>query len=70
MAETDLEEAKAEALQLQEVLADELPYVILFTPQIAEPVRADVQFPIEEVLDGVQVMLGSSGGLLSIVKVD
>ncbi len=55
LAATDLEKAKELAYKLQEMLAEDLPYVVLFTAPIYEAYRADqIQFPYTEVLDGLQ----------------
>lgn len=59
LAATDIEKARELAYKLQEMLAEDLPYVVLFTAPIYEAYRADeVQFPYTDVLDGIQNMLG------------
>ena len=67
--ESDLAAAKQEAFRLQEILADEVPYVVLFTTQVLEPVGANVEFPFDKVLDGVQNYLQYVNGPLSYVNV-
>jgi len=59
VAETDLAKAQQIAFQLEEILADEAPYVPLFNAPLFEAYRSDrVKFPYTEVLDGLQ---GASG---------
>jgi ABC-type transport system substrate-binding protein len=55
LVETDLEAARQQVFKLQEFLAEDLPYVVLFTTPILEPYRSDrLEFPYTEVLDGIQ----------------
>ena len=63
--ETDLARAREKAFQLQEFLAEELPYVVLFTTPIREPVRSNVKFPFEDVLDGLQNYFQTANGPLA-----
>ena len=70
VAETDIDEAHRQASRLQELLADELPYVVLLTTQILEPVRDNVKFPFYEVMDGVQNYFQSPNGPLSYTLID
>ncbi|HEY8486757.1 MAG TPA: ABC transporter substrate-binding protein [Limnochordales bacterium] len=64
---TELDEARAIAFQLQAILAEELPYVVLFTTPILEAYRSDrVRYPFTEVLDGIQG--GGMAGMPSLVK--
>ncbi len=62
---TDLDEAKENAFRLQEILAEESPYVVLFTTQILEPVSNSVKFPFTTVMDGFQNYLQSANGPLA-----
>ena len=51
---------------MQEFLADELPYVVLFTTPIVETYRNDrIEFPYTESLGGLQ----NSAGLTTIVQI-
>lgn len=61
----DLETARVRALRLQQTLAEELPWVVLFTPELLEPVRNDVLLPFDVALDGLQSRLVPASGLLS-----
>ena len=70
VAETDIDNAREQAFRLQELLADELPYVVLLTTQILEPVRSNVQFPFDEVMDGIQNYFQSPNGPLSYTLID
>ena len=70
VSETDLAKAKQQAARLQGILADELPYVVLFTNQILEPVRSNVHFPFVDVMDGLQNYFQSANGALSNTKIE
>ena len=66
LAETDLERAQQQVFRLQEFLADELPYVVLFTTPIVETFRSDrIEFPYTDSLGGIQ----EASGLPTIVLV-
>ena len=66
LAETDLERAREQVFRLQEFLADELPYVVLFTTPIVETFRSDrIEFPYTESLGGLQ----EAAGLPAIVHI-
>jgi len=55
LATNDLEEARELCFRMQEILAIDLPYVVLFDTMIAEAYRADmIEFPFTETLGGVQ----------------
>ncbi|NPA92039.1 MAG: ABC transporter substrate-binding protein [Chloroflexi bacterium] len=55
LEETDMEKAREQAFELQEILSTELPYVTLFTAPILEAYNPEVvQFPYTETLDGIQ----------------
>lgn len=63
--EDDMEKAREKAFKLQEILADELPYIVLFDTPMLEAYRSDrLQFPYTKVLSGLQYV----GGLTSSVK--
>jgi len=54
MAATDLETARELIFQLQEKLAQDVPYIVLFDTPILEAYRGDrLQFPYTEVLGGL-----------------
>ncbi len=64
LAETDLDTAHEQAARMQEFLAEDLPWVVLFTTPIVETYRSDrIEFPYTEYLGGIQEV----GGLPSIV---
>jgi ABC-type transport system substrate-binding protein len=65
MASTDLEEALELAYQQQEILANDVPYITLFTAPVLEAYTDSVEFPYTEILDGIQ----GAGGLTAGVKV-
>ncbi len=59
LASTDLKEARELAFKLQEMLAEDLPYAVLFTSPIVEAYRSDIiKFPYESTLDGLQGVNG------------
>ena len=59
LATTDLEEARQQVFQMQEFLANDLPYVVLFTTPIVETFRSDrIEFPYTETLGGLQEASG------------
>lgn len=67
LAATDLEEAREIAFRLQEKLAEDVPYVVLFDSPIVEAYRSDrVQYPFTKVLDGIQG--GGLAGMPSLVN--
>jgi ABC-type transport system substrate-binding protein len=50
-----VEEARPLVFKMQEMLAEDVPYVILFDTPIKEAYRADeIEFPYTEVLGGIQ----------------
>ena len=62
LAETDLEAARRQVFGMQRFLAEELPYVVLFTTPIAETFRSDrIAFPYTEILGGLQESAGLPG---------
>jgi ABC-type transport system substrate-binding protein len=64
------EECKQIGNELQEILAVELPYVLLFDTGIKEAYRtASIEFPFEEGLSGLQYGHLTGGNLQSVVKV-
>ena len=64
LSETDLEEARRQAFRMQEFLADETPWVVLFTTPIVETYRSDrIEFPYTDNLGGLQ----EASGLTTIV---
>jgi len=68
--ETDLDEALALVFQQQELLAEDLPYVILFTTPIVEAYRSSaIQFPYTENLDGLQTTGSDADGLPCRVRI-
>jgi ABC-type transport system substrate-binding protein len=57
-AATDLEEARVLIREMDAILAEDLPYVVLFTTPIIEPYRTTLQFPFTSTLDGIQNLVG------------
>ena len=59
LAETDVEAARQKVFEMQEFLADDLPYVTLFTTPTVETYRSDrIEFPYTETLGGLQNTAG------------
>ncbi len=59
VAETDLQSAQDQVFRMQAFLADDLPYVTLFTTPIVETYRSDtIEFPYTENLGGLQNVAG------------
>ena len=59
LATTDPEEARQQVFQMQEFLADDLPYVVLFTTPVVETYRSDrLVFPYTTTLGGLQAAAG------------
>lgn len=55
VAETDIVKARELVFKLQEILAEELPYIVLFDTPLLEAYRADrIKFPYTQALDGIQ----------------
>ncbi|MDE0603749.1 MAG: ABC transporter substrate-binding protein [bacterium] len=66
LAETEVEAAQQQVFQMQQFLAEELPYVTLFTTPIVETFRSDrIEFPYTDILGGLQ----ESAGLASLVTI-
>lgn len=60
----DLEVAKSALWQMERILAQDLPYLVLYHPEIAEAYRSDrLDFGIRNVLGGIQGRLGGLADL-------
>ncbi|HVR32465.1 MAG TPA: ABC transporter substrate-binding protein [Acidimicrobiia bacterium] len=55
---TDLDEARQLVREMDAILAEDLPYVTLFTTPIIEPFRTNLSFPFTSSLDGLQNLFG------------
>ena len=59
LAETDVDAAREQVFRMQQFLAEDLPYVVLFTTPIVETCRSDrIDFPYTEILGGLQESAG------------
>jgi ABC-type transport system substrate-binding protein len=67
---TDLDEARTIAYELQEMIAEDAPYLFFYTSQILEPVRTDVDLPYVKTLSGLQHYFQSMNGPLSFVRLE
>ena len=66
LAETEVQAAREQVFQMQQFLAEELPYVTLFTTPIVETFRSDrIEFPYTDILGGLQ----EAAGLASLVTI-
>jgi ABC-type transport system substrate-binding protein len=65
LEETDLAIARQRVFEIQQLLAEDLPYVVLFTNPILETYRRDrLEFPYTEVLSGIQGQNGLATSVL------
>jgi ABC-type transport system substrate-binding protein len=55
---TTFDECKEIADEIQQTLAEELPYVVLFATSITEVYSDELDFPYTETLDGLQNLYG------------
>ncbi|MCY4368488.1 MAG: ABC transporter substrate-binding protein [bacterium] len=62
-AETDLNEAARIVREMDAILANDVPYVVLFTTPVLEAYRNTLEFPSTEVLDGLQNFLALPGSV-------
>ena len=66
LSETDLNAARDQVFKMQEFLADDLPYVVLFTTPLLESYRSDrLTYPYTKTLGGLQ----STNGMASAVVI-
>ena len=52
-ATRDLEEARALVRQAEAIIADDQPYVVLFTTPVIEAYRGGVQYPFTDMIGGI-----------------
>jgi ABC-type transport system substrate-binding protein len=55
---TDVDEARDVIKEMDAILAEDLPYVVLFTAPIIEPFRNTLEFPFTDNLSGLQNLQG------------
>ena len=55
---TDLDQARETIKEMDAILAEDVPYVVLFTAPILEPFNASLQFPFTDTLSGLQNLQG------------
>ena len=66
LVETDISAARDQVFKMQEFLADDLPYVVLFTTPILETYRSDrMEYPFTDNLGGLQ----NAGGMPSLATI-
>lgn len=59
LAASDIDKAKELGFKLQEILAQDLPYIVLFDAPVVEAYRSDqIIFPYEQTLSGLQYVQG------------
>jgi peptide/nickel transport system substrate-binding protein len=59
-AANKLEDARAIAFDLQNILATELPYITLFTNPIYDAYQSSIAYPYTKVFDGIQGIYGAA----------
>ncbi|ABV34562.1 ABC transporter substrate-binding protein [Pseudothermotoga lettingae] len=60
LAASDINKARELSFKLQEILAEDLPYLVLFDTPVTEAYRSDqVVFPYEKTLSGLQYVYGT-----------
>jgi len=58
MSTMDIEEARQLCFQMQELLADQRPYIPLFYKRVTDLIRNNVELPYTEVLGGIESQAG------------
>ena len=56
-------EAQVIANQMEAILFDDLPYLVLFTPPLIEAYRSNIEFPYTEVLGALSNLTGLPGSV-------
>ena len=64
LAETDINAAAEIVKEMDAIIAQDVPYVVLFTTPILEAYSNSLQFPATSVLDGIQGFNGLTGSVL------
>lgn len=59
----DFNQARKAIFEAQKILADDLPYIILFTNPMIEAYRTSIKFPFDNMLDGIQGYYGFPEGV-------
>ncbi|MGC8902352.1 MAG: ABC transporter substrate-binding protein [Fervidobacterium sp.] len=59
----DFNQARKSIFEAQKILADDLPYIILFTNPLIEAYRTSIKFPFDNMLDGIQGYYGFPEGV-------
>ena len=62
-ATIDIHEAADLVKQMDAIIADEVPYIVLFTTPVLEAYRSSLQFPATATLDGIQNFHGLPGAV-------
>ena len=57
------EQARKAIFEAQKILAEDLPYIILFTNPMIEAYRTSIKFPFDNMLDGIQGYYGFPEGV-------
>ncbi len=64
LAEGDVNRAAEIVQEMDAIVAEDVPYLVLFAPQILETYQSELQFPSTETLDGIQHFGGLPGSVL------
>jgi peptide/nickel transport system substrate-binding protein len=68
MSTQDIEEARDLVFKMQEILADQRPYICLFYKQVYDVARDSLQFPYTDVLSGITDLAGMQTDVQPLAK--
>ena len=66
LAATDVDTAKAAVQEMDRIIVEEAPYVVLFQTPILEAYRTTLAFPFTDALDGLQNLYGLPGDVQAV----
>ena len=66
LAATDVDTAKAAVQEMDRIIVEEAPYVVLFQTPILEAYRTTLVFPFTDTLDGIQNLSGLPGDIQAV----
>lgn len=68
MSTQDIEEARDMVFRMQEIMADQRPYICLFYKQVHDVARDSLQFPYTDVLSGITDLAGMQTDVQPLAK--